>query len=137
VKWIFFLFSFFICHLNIETVLFFILLIWMFLNRKVYFTSFSYFYYTMFLFLCSLVVKYDTSICYVGDRGTTWHAHFWSCNSVFITSHLHASCPPWSTWLCRSSLGMFHFKLFALIYVFFLIHKLFLSECTHSHYFIS
>lgn len=70
----------------------------------------------------SWIVKSELLNCYTGDRGTAWHAHCWSCNIVFISSYVHSSCPPWSTRLCRSSLGMFHLKLFVHIRVYLLIH---------------
>lgn len=97
-----------------------------------------FFYDTMLLLLCSSIVKYDVFNCYAGDRGTAWHAHCWSCNFIFVPSHLHSSCPPWSTWLCRSSFGMFHFKLFALciFMLTFWFIQLSLPECSHWHCFI-
>lgn len=69
---------------------------------------------------CEILCLY----CYAGDRGTAWHAHCWCCNFICIPSHLHSSCPPWSTWLRRPSLGMFCFKLFTHIHVNFLIHTI-------------
>lgn len=67
------------------------------------------------IFACLLPMtsafKYITLIM-SGDWSTGWHANRWSHFFVCLSFDIYPSCPSWSSWLCRSSTGMFliHFE---------------------------
>jgi hypothetical protein len=95
-----------------------------------------------FVFLCLIIIvvlitNCEVLNCYTGDRGAAWHGHCWSCNFIFISSYLHSSCPPRSTRLCWSSLGMFHFIFFVHIHVNLLFHTMYLVSMQTLFYLLN